>query len=136
MAFSLPVSLLTLLRSSFTKANVFGPKAPNVSVATGVKRYAWSRLAYLLTFLSSAEAVTLPAAHTLLQSNLNWSDHYDFFNRSKRYKSLGLLRQSFSVLDSVHTKRKLYISLVHSQLTLQSTLESSSYQRDVIKSKS
>ena len=59
VAFSLPISLLTLLRSSVTKANVFGPKAPNVLMATDVKRW----LAYLLTFLSSAAAATLLAAH-------------------------------------------------------------------------
>ena len=57
----------------------------------------------------------------MLQSDLNWASHYDFIC-SRAYRILGLLKCSFSMSHSVATKRKLYISLVRSQLTYCSQL--------------
>jgi len=58
-------SLVTRARRpprSFRKDKVSGPKTPDVSIATGVKVWAGLRLAYLVFFLSSAEAATAPAS--------------------------------------------------------------------------
>ena len=52
----------------------------------------------------------------LLQTSLNWSNHYDHIC-CKVYRVLSLLRCSFSSTNSIFTKKKLYISLVRSQLT-------------------
>ena len=52
----------------------------------------------------------------LLQTSLNWSNHCDHIC-CKAYRVLSLLRRSFSSTNSIFTKKKLYISLVHSQLT-------------------
>ena len=52
----------------------------------------------------------------LLQTSLNWSNHYDHIC-CKAYRVLSLLRRSFSSTNSIFTKKKLYISLVRSQLT-------------------
>ena len=52
----------------------------------------------------------------MLQTNLNWSKYYDHIC-CKAYRVLSLLRCSFSSTNSISTKKKLYISLVRSQLT-------------------
>ena len=57
----------------------------------------------------------------LLQSNLNWSNHYNLMC-SKAYRVLNLIRRSFSSSNSVVTRRSLYISLVRSQMSYCSQL--------------
>ena len=49
----------------------------------------------------------------ILLNNLDWTDHYHI--TAKAYEVLGLLRCSFKT-ESIDAKRKLYISLVRSQL--------------------
>ena len=56
----------------------------------------------------------------LLQSNLNWTQHTHIC--FKAYKILGLLKRSFCNSNSILTMRKLYISLVRSQLSYCSPL--------------
>lgn len=68
----------------------------------------------------------------LLQSNLNWSNHYDLIC-SKAYKVLNLLRRSFSSSNSVATRRKFYISLVRSQMSYCSQLWRPSLIKDIKK---
>ena len=53
----------------------------------------------------------------LLQTSLNWSNHYDHIC-CKAYRVLSLLRRSFSSTNSIFTKKSFsYISLVRFQLT-------------------
>ena len=68
----------------------------------------------------------------ILQYNLSWADHYDHIC-SKAYKILGLLRRSFFMSHSKATKRKLYISLVRSQLTYCSQLWRPALIKDIRK---
>ena len=51
----------------------------------------------------------------ILQQDLGWHKHYDSIS-AKAYRQLGLLRRTFSSSNSVYTKKKLYLSLVRSQL--------------------
>ena len=57
----------------------------------------------------------------ILSNNLSWSDHYRHI-LPKAYKTLGLIRRVFSHSPSVYIRRKLYITLVRSQLTYCSSL--------------
>ena len=50
-----------------------------------------------------------------MSSDLTWNDHFRFVT-AKAYKFLGIIRRTFTT-NSISTKRQLYISLVHSQLT-------------------
>ena len=52
----------------------------------------------------------------LMSCDLKWSHHYKFIS-SRAYKILGLIRRSFSGTLPSTTKRKLYLSLVCSQLS-------------------
>ena len=70
----------------------------------------------------------------ILQYNLSWADHYDHIC-SKAYKILGLLRRSFFMSHSIATKRKLYISLVRSQLTYCSQIWRPALIKDIRKLK-
>ena len=58
----------------------------------------------------------------ILSNNLSWSDHYRHMDLPKAYKTLGLIRRVFSHSPSVFIRRKLYITLVRSQLTYCSSL--------------
>ena len=51
----------------------------------------------------------------LVSSDLSWSHHIAKIT-SKAYKILGLLRRTFSSSSDITTKKRLYISLVRSQL--------------------
>ena len=51
----------------------------------------------------------------LVSSDLSWSHHIAKIT-SKAYKILGLLRRTFSSLGDITTKKRLYTSLVRSQL--------------------
>ena len=68
----------------------------------------------------------------MLQSDLNWASHYNLIC-SRAYRILGLLKHSFSMSLSVAAKRKLYISLVRSQLTYCSQLWRPALIKDIRK---
>ena len=68
----------------------------------------------------------------MLQTNLNWSNHYDHIC-CKAYRVLSLLRRSFSSTNSISTKKKLYISLVRSQLTYCSQMWKPALIKDIKK---
>ena len=51
----------------------------------------------------------------VIASDLKWTDHLHLIS-SKAYKKLGLLRRTFCATNSISTKKRLYISLVRSQL--------------------
>ncbi len=51
----------------------------------------------------------------IMQTNLKWNSHYDSIC-SKAYRTLYLLKRTFSPSTSELVKRRLYISLVRSQL--------------------
>ena len=63
--------------------------------------------------------------------NLQWSEHIKCIS-SRAYRFLGLIRRSFSMgLDPI-SKRALYISLVHSQLTYCSQIWRPHLLKDII----
>ena len=68
----------------------------------------------------------------ILQTDLNWSNHYDHIY-CKTYRLLSLLGRCFSSNNSISTKKKLYISLVHSQLTYCSQIWRPALIKDVKK---
>ncbi len=68
----------------------------------------------------------------LLQSNLSWTKQYSLIC-SKAYKTLGLLRRSFSSSNSLATRRQLYISLVRSQMSYCSLLWRPTLIKDIKK---
>ena len=51
----------------------------------------------------------------IITQNLTWENHYKLIS-GKAYKILGLIRRSFSGNGPVETRKRLYISLVHSQI--------------------
>ena len=51
----------------------------------------------------------------IMSSDLTWNDHYHLIT-AKAYTSLGIIRRTFTT-NSISTKRRLYLSLVRSQLT-------------------
>ena len=51
----------------------------------------------------------------IVSSDLSWSNHYKSIT-SKAYRTLGLIRRTFTT-NSVKARKKLYLSLVRSQLT-------------------
>ena len=51
----------------------------------------------------------------IISGDLTWTSHYNKIT-SKAYRSLGLLRRTFSKVLSIATKRTLYLSLVRSHL--------------------
>ena len=51
----------------------------------------------------------------IMSSDLTWNDHFRFIT-AKAYKFLSIIRRTFTI-NSISTKRQLYISLVRSQLT-------------------
>ena len=57
----------------------------------------------------------------ILQENLKWDNHYNHIS-AKAYRQLGLIKRTFSSINSVFTKKRLYLSLVRSQLTYGSML--------------
>ena len=63
----------------------------------------------------------------LISSDLSWSHHISRIT-SKAYKILGLLRRTFT--SSITTKKKLYLSLVRSQLIYGSLIWRPLLQRD------
>ena len=65
----------------------------------------------------------------LILSSVSWSHHISRIT-SKAYKILGLLRRTFTSSNNVTTKKKLYLSLVRSQLIYGSPIWRPLLQRD------
>ena len=63
--------------------------------------------------------------------DLSWNKHFDHIT-AKAYRSLGLLRCSFSNSVSIPVKKTLYISLVRSQLTYGSQLWHPHLIKDIV----
>ena len=57
----------------------------------------------------------------IISSDLSWNNHYNYIS-SRAYKLLGLLRLSFSSINSQSGKKLLYISLIRSQLSYSSQI--------------
>ena len=51
----------------------------------------------------------------VFSTDLSWNKHYEHII-TKAYRSLGLLRRTFSNTNSISVKKLLYTSLVRSQL--------------------
>ena len=68
----------------------------------------------------------------LISNNLEWSPHQDFV-LTKAYKTLGLIRRTFSQSISSSVKVKLYISLVRSQIMYCSTVWHPPLMKDITK---
>ena len=66
----------------------------------------------------------------LFQNNLSWSNHYNLIC-SRAYKVLYLLQRSFSMSNSIFTRRKLYISLIRSQMSYCSQVWRPSQIKDI-----
>ena len=68
----------------------------------------------------------------ILHRNLNWTNHYEHIC-STSYRILGLLKRTFSSYSSVLVKKKLYLSLVRSQLSYGSQLWRPALIKDILK---
>ena len=66
----------------------------------------------------------------VMSADLSWRKHYDPIS-SRAYKTLGLCR-TFNTTNSVHVKKLLYLSLVHSQLTYCSTIWCPYLHKDIL----
>ena len=64
-------------------------------------------------------------------ANLSWTDHHNLV-LAKAYWILGLLRRSFSVSNSIATKKALYISLVRSIISYCSPVWRPQLKKDII----
>ena len=75
-------------------------------------------LVYINTILTEKTVTTADQHKDLginISSNLTFSLHYETIS-AKAYKMLGLLRRAFETRSTI-AKKKLYLSLVRSQLT-------------------
>ena len=66
----------------------------------------------------------------LVSDNLSWSAHYDLLC-SRAYQILGLLKRVFNNVFSIAGKKRLYISLVRSQLTYYSVVWRPHFIKDI-----
>ena len=66
----------------------------------------------------------------LVSDDLSWSAHYDLLC-SRAYKILGLLRRVFNNVFTIAAKKRLYISLVRSQLTYCSVVGCPHFIKDI-----
>ncbi len=67
----------------------------------------------------------------LIQQSLNWSKHYNHIT-AKAYAVLSQLKRTFSPSNSQFTKKRLYLALVHSQITYCSQLWRPMLMGDII----
>ena len=75
-----------------------------------------TQMDYLINSLSISSCNQQKDLRILISSDLSWSHHISRIT-SRAYKILCLLRHTFASSNNVATKKKLYISLVRSQLT-------------------
>ena len=68
----------------------------------------------------------------ILANDLSWTKHYEHI-LSKAYRKLGLVRRTFSVYCTVSTRKKLYISLIRSQLIYGSQIWRPMLSKDIQK---
>ena len=68
----------------------------------------------------------------ILSSNLSWSNHHQYI-LAKGYGKMSLVRRTFSSHCSVETRKKLYISLIRSQLVYGSQLWRPMLIKDITK---
>ena len=85
---------------------------------------------YLINGLSISPCNQQKDLGILISSDLSWSHHISRIT-SRAYKILGLLRRTFASSNNVSTKKKLYISLVRSQLTYGSQVWRPLLQKDI-----
>ena len=121
----LTVWLIGVLDGSYTSVTL------NVSLCILIS----SRTHYLTLVMNLVSPSYLPRilakTWVIFQGDLSWAHHYDRI-LSKAYKTLGLLRRTFSGSLSVQMKRKLYILLIRSQLTCCSQLCCPALIKDII----
>ena len=81
------------------------------------------------------ESIVSKMAHKDLgitfSADLSWTDHHTIM-LAKAYRILGLLRRTFSVSNSVTTKKSLYISLVRSIISYCSPVWRPQFKKDIL----
>ena len=96
----------------------------------------WSKPSYIdlpeynINNKTISKVVKIKDLGIILSSNLNWDYHYKKIT-GRAYKFLGLLRQTFTT-DSILAKKRLYISIIRSQLSYCSQVWRPYYIKDIL----
>ena len=85
---------------------------------------------YNINSKTISKVVKIKDLGIILSSNLNWDYHYKKIT-GRAYKFLGLLRRTFTT-DSILAKKRLYISIVRSQLLYCSQVWHPYYIKDIL----
>ena len=85
---------------------------------------------YNINSKTISKVVKIKDLGIILSSNLNWDYHYKKIT-GRAYKFLGLLHRTFTT-DSILAKKRLYISIVRSQLLYCSQVWRPYYIKDIL----
>ena len=97
---------------------IIEPKLININIASYSNQNVITKKLYNTYSIDNKTVVTTDSTKDLgvtITQSLAWDSHYKVIS-SKAYKILGLIRHSFSSSGLVLSRRKLYISLVRSQV--------------------